>query len=78
MAAAVFEDIGKSIDASLIKSINGVYQFNVVGANGQTNTWTVDLYVRVHYSLFQVLIISTLLIFTAAYLRADAVIVSIT
>jgi putative sterol carrier protein len=42
MATAVFDNIGKNIDAALIKSINAVYQFNV-NAGGQTNTWTVDL-----------------------------------
>eukprot|EP01111_Echinosteliopsis_oligospora_P009514 TRINITY_DN27_c0_g1_i1.p1 TRINITY_DN27_c0_g1~~TRINITY_DN27_c0_g1_i1.p1 ORF type:complete len:248 (-),score=101.93 TRINITY_DN27_c0_g1_i1:49-792(-) len=42
MASAVFEEMGKNIDAALVKSINAVYQFNVNSA-GQTNSWTVDL-----------------------------------
>jgi len=43
-SAAVFDEIGKNIasDPSLLKSVNGVYQFNVA-AGTQTNTWTVDL-----------------------------------
>eukprot|EP00026_Physarum_polycephalum_P010372 Phypoly_transcript_10534.p1 GENE.Phypoly_transcript_10534~~Phypoly_transcript_10534.p1 ORF type:complete len:205 (+),score=35.66 Phypoly_transcript_10534:191-805(+) len=42
MAQAVFDGIGKNIDAALLKSINAVYQFNIA-SGGQTNTWTVDL-----------------------------------
>lgn len=42
MAAAVFEGLGKNIDAALLKSINAVYQFNVTSGT-QTNSWTVDL-----------------------------------
>ncbi len=45
MAAAVFDDIAKNIEPSLLKSVAGVYQFNVASAGGQINTWTVDLYV---------------------------------
>jgi len=43
MATAVFEDLGKSIDAALLKSATGIYQFNVTAPAGQTHTWTVDL-----------------------------------
>eukprot|EP01113_Clastostelium_recurvatum_P007737 TRINITY_DN13614_c0_g1_i2.p1 TRINITY_DN13614_c0_g1~~TRINITY_DN13614_c0_g1_i2.p1 ORF type:complete len:262 (-),score=121.89 TRINITY_DN13614_c0_g1_i2:94-879(-) len=44
MASAVFAEIEKNIqaDPSLVKSINGVYQFNVNTADGVKN-WTVDL-----------------------------------
>lgn len=44
MADAVFNEIGENIkaDPSLLKSINGVYQFNV-NVGGQTKNWTVDV-----------------------------------
>lgn len=44
MTDAIFTEISDNIkgDASLLKSVNGVYQFNV-NAGGQTKTYTVDL-----------------------------------
>jgi len=44
MADAVFNEIGENIknDASLLKSIDGVYQFNI-NAGGQIKNFTVDL-----------------------------------
>jgi len=44
MSDAVFAEIGENIknDASLLKSINGVYQFNV-NAGGQVKNYTVDV-----------------------------------
>jgi len=44
MADAVFNEIGENIkaDPSLLKSINGVYQFNV-NAGGQVKNYTVDV-----------------------------------
>jgi len=43
--ALVFGEIEKNVkaDPSLVKRVQGVYQFNVLLSDGQTKSWTVDL-----------------------------------
>jgi putative sterol carrier protein len=42
-AAAVFAEIEKGIEPSVIKNVGCVYQFNITTSKGETKQWTVDL-----------------------------------
>jgi len=43
MAQAIFEDLKTKLNASLVKKIGGIYQFDIKGADGVERSWIVDL-----------------------------------
>jgi len=43
MAQAIFEDLKTKLNASLVKKIGGIYQFDIKGVDGVERSWIVDL-----------------------------------
>jgi len=43
MAQAIFDDLKTKLNASLVKKIGGIYQFDIKGADGVERSWIFDL-----------------------------------